>query len=443
MLITFNVASCLNTKNTMVGSPYNVLFLKMHRLFFTILPQDQGSNYGNYRQLCLVTTNQVVPLTKGLDEVVDILAYDKIEGILYYEATGDQNSAHRHVFSINIENKSVKCLTCIDNCDYGSAKFSNNASFYVLGCQGSSVPTFDLYNKNGKLISRLEHNEELKEMLTALMMPVKKDLEIKVGNGFTAKVRLLLPAEEIKLNKTKYPLLLNVYSGPGSNKITDRFVTPGWDDYLVTSRNIIIAYLDARGCGLRGDKIKFQIYHKMGGPEIEDILTVTKYLQNNLSYIDRKRTAIWGWSYGGFATASALSKDNLNIFKCGISVAPVTNWIYYDTIYTERYMGLPRNDSNLAGYLASDVSTHVENFRGKMFYLIHGNADDNVHYQQSMMLSRSLELKDILFYQQSYPDETHSLGHVRKHLYLSMNRFWSKCFNLEDPIYSSSSSYEN
>lgn len=136
--------------------------------------------------------------------------------------------------------------------------------------------------------------------------------------------------------------------------------------------------------------------------------------------MDGNRTAIWGWSYGGYATASALAQDSENVFKCGMSVAPVTNWIYYgtlflpeickikhfinyvplDSIYTERYMGLPTAEDNLKAYQDGDVCKYPENFRGKQFYLIHGTADDNVHYQQSLMLAKSLEGADVLFRQQ-------------------------------------------
>ena len=116
--------------------------------------------------------------------------------------------------------------------------------------------------------------------------------------------------------------------------------------------------------------------------------------------MDANQTAIWGWSYGGYATAAVLATDSENVFKCGMSVAPVSNWIYYDTIYTERYMGLPTADDNMLGYMDSDVCSKAANFRSKQFYLIHGTADDNVHYQQSLMLAKSLEAADVLFRQQ-------------------------------------------
>lgn len=132
-------------------------------------------------------------------------------------------------------------------------------------------------------------------------------------------------------------------------------------------------------------------------------------------------------SYGGYATAMTLAKDTKKVFKCGVSVAPVTNWKFYDTIYTERYMGV---NSSATNYVTSDVATeeHVKVIGEHDFFLIHGNADDNVHYQQSMVLARALELNDILFEQLSYPNEAHGISGPQLHLYHSLDRFWDKCF---------------
>ncbi|PNF24642.1 hypothetical protein B7P43_G00739 [Cryptotermes secundus] len=226
-------------------------------------------------------------------------------------------------------------------------------------------------------------------------------------------------------------MLVYVYGGPNSVQISDAF-TLGWGAYLTTNRSIIYALIDGRGSGLKGDDMKFSVYRRLGSVEIEDQILVTITLQSRFPYIDQTRTAIWGWSYGGYATAMTLAIDRLAIFKCGASVAPVTSWIYYDSIYTERYMGLPSLEDNQQGYNNSDVTRLVENFRGKQFYLLHGNADDNVHYLQAMELSRALELANILFRQQSYPDENHSLRSVLLHVYTSMDQFWAQCFDLDN-----------
>ncbi|KAG8289646.1 Inactive dipeptidyl peptidase 10, partial [Homalodisca vitripennis] len=406
--------------------------------FLTVLPHDQGGQLGNYRQLSLVQDGQDVPLTSGPSVVTAIRCYDKEDNTVYYSSTVNGDSAKRHVYKMDLNNpEKQECFSCLvqEDCAYGTASFSKSCTNMLLTCRGPSVPQYHIYNKNGTLLKYLSNNSRLNELLTRVELPTKQDLTVPIGGGFTGRVRMLLPPNIDTSGRTKYPMLFSVYAGPDFNKISDAWAVPGWDDYLVTKRRVVLVYLDVRGSGLRGDKLKFAVYHKLGGPEIEDIINVAQYLQQKFPYIDAVRTAIWGWSYGGFATAMTLAKDRLNVFRCGISVAPVTNWIYYDTVYTERYMGLPTNDSNLAGYMASDVSAHVDNFRHKLFYLIHGNADDNVHYQQSMMLSRALELADILFFQQSYPDETHGLSHVHRHLYHSMDKFWTRCFHLNSSDY--------
>lgn len=142
----------------------------------------------------------------------------------------------------------------------------------------------------------------------------------------------------------------------------------------------------------------FSVNNRLGTYEMEDQIAVTKWLINKYKFIDSSRVSIWGWSYGGYATAMTLAKDTEKVFKCGVSVAPVTSWIFYDTIYTERYMGI---DAYAQNYNDSDVSTakNVEVIGKHDFLLVHGNADDNVHYQQSMVLARALELADIMFEQ--------------------------------------------
>ncbi|CAH1961628.1 unnamed protein product [Acanthoscelides obtectus] len=248
-----------------------------------------------------------------------------------------------------------------------------------------------------------------------------------VAGGFKANVMLRLPPNLDESGSTKYPMVVNVYGGPDTFQVVDRFVLD-WGSYLASNKSIIYATIDGRGSGLKGDKMLFSGYRKLGTVEIEDQINVTRLIQNTLSYVDSSRTAIWGWSYGGYAAGMALATDSQKVFKCGISVAPVTDWALYDSIYTERFMGLPTLEDNLKGYEAAQLLKKYEGLRDKEYYLIHGTYDDNVHYQQSMMWSKVLEVNDILFRQQSYPDEDHSLGLVRPHLYHSLENFLDECF---------------
>lgn len=193
-------------------------------------------------------------------------------------------------------------------------------------------------------------------------------------------------------------MIVEVYGGPDSVEVTKSF-SVGFKDYQVTSEKIIHCRIDGRGSGNKGKDLLFEINNKMGTVEIEDQIAVTKYLQQKYRFIDEKRTGIWGWSYGGYATAMVLSTDTEHVFKCGISVAPVSAWIYYDSIYTERYMGLPTDDDNIINYNATDVNLHIGGLKDHEYLLMHGNADDNVHFQNAMVLTRALVNADVQFEQ--------------------------------------------
>ena len=241
--------------------------------------------------------------------------------------------------------------------------------------------------------------QELRDKLRERDLPEIVDTDVEVGGGLMAKARLWLPPGIDRSGNTKYPMLVFVYAGPNSAQIIDSF-TLGFGAYITTNRSVIYGMIDGRGSGLKGDRMKFSLYRRLGTFEVIDQILVAMSLQGRYRFIDRTRTGIWGWSYGGYASAMAMARDSLNVFKCGAAVAPVTSWIYYDTIYTERYMGLPTEADNLVGYNMGDVTKFIQGFRGKQFYLLHGNADDNVHYIQAMKLSRALEMSNILFRQQ-------------------------------------------
>jgi len=416
------------------------------RRLVTILPQDQGQLFGNYAQLTLLSRNSSVqdplaterPLTFGRSVVTNIYGWDEINDIIYYQSTPENEPSQRHVYAVAADGSSAPyCLSCTIRtpeghaCLYASGSFSTDMSHVALTCSGPDPPVVSLYKTDSDSpLVVWEINESLRQKIEGRDLPQILDTEVDVAEGFVAKARLWLPPGADTSGVTKYPMLVYVYAGPDSVQISDAF-TLGWGAYLTTNRSIIYGLIDGRGSGLKGDKLKFSVYRRLGTVEIFDQIEVTAALLDKFPFIDSTRTAIWGWSYGGYATAMTLARDTVGIFKCGASVAPVTSWIYYDSIYTERYMGLPTPEDNLQGYNDSDVTRLVEGFRGKQFYLLHGNADDNVHYLQAMALSKALELSNVLFRQQSYPDENHSLRSVLLHVYSSMDQFWSQCFDLD------------
>ncbi|XP_073988549.1 dipeptidyl peptidase 4 omega isoform X3 [Rhodnius prolixus] len=409
-----------------------------------VLSVDQGNDAGPYRHLTLIDLNnrgpaRPVPLTSGKFEVTELLAWD--QQYIFFLTTEENEPGYLKVGKVpaTVEGAphTVECVSCPwdktegGDCHYTGAVFSQKYSYYMQTCAGPVVPEIALFSKEGEKILTWERNSRIRRKLGNLILPENKEMRVPIAGAsgnMMAHVRLHLPPGIDTSGKTKYPLLVQVYGGPGSNMVTERF-NIDWYSHLVVSQNVIYAKIDGRGSGLKGDNMLFANYKKLGTYEIHDQINVTKYLIDKLKYIDEKRTAIWGWSYGGYATGMVMAQDIKGVFKCGISVAPVTDWLLYDTLYTERYMGLPTPDDNYRGYEEASLNNKVDNFKNKLFFLIHGTLDDNVHYQQSMMLAKALETNDILFEQQSYPDEAHGLSDVRPHLYHSIDHFLKQCFS--------------
>ncbi|XP_076294344.1 venom dipeptidyl peptidase 4 isoform X2 [Lasioglossum baleicum] len=409
--------------------------------FLTILPQKQanGSYWRHVTAITNVTSNRpsTNPLTSGHFVVTEIVGLDQANSYLYYLATTEADSAVQHLYRISVHGKDRKptCLSCdvvreLDReqkCLYNTAKFSTDHSHYVLTCAGPGVPDITIYNRNSKKLHVWENNEAVSEIIAEKSQPLVRRFKVPVPGGFKARVRLLIPPDADLSGATKYPMLIFVYGGPDTYQVTQKF-NIDWGTYLVTNKSIIYATIDGRGSGLMDNGMLFAGYRKLGTVEIADQINVTRYLQDTLPYIDRTRTAIWGWSYGGYATGMTLAMDYRGVFKCGMSVAPVTDWALYDSIYTERFMGLPTVEDNFHGYEQGQLLNKVDNIKTKMYYLIHGTLDDNVHYQQSLLLAKVLEQKDILFRQQTYTDEDHGIAQSRAHLYHSLENFLDECF---------------
>ncbi|KAL7305171.1 hypothetical protein TKK_0002566 [Trichogramma kaykai] len=426
------------------------LFSKDGNSFLLILPQKQNDN-DYWRHVTLVSeatspAPKTTALTSGLFVVLEIVSWDEANNQVYYLANTEKDPAQKHLYRVSSAeglNAVPRCLSCNitsggnddddlesrRDCTYNSAEFSQDSSYYALTCAGPGVPEVTIHDRDSKRIVTWESNRAIAKRIAKKSLPIQKKLRVPVPGGFEARVKMLLPPNADLSGRTKYPMLVYVYGGPDTNEVTDKF-NIDWGTYLVTNKSIIYASIDGRGTGLKGNRMMFAVYRSLGTVEIEDQLNVTAYLQNNFAYIDSQRTGIWGWSYGGYATGMALAMDLRGIFKCGISVAPVTDWTLYDSIYTERFMGLPNSDDNLLGYNRSLLLNKVANIRNKDYYLIHGTLDDNVHYQQSLFLAKLLEEQDILFQQQTYTDETHDIARSRTHLYHSMGKFLDQCFKL-------------
>uniref|UniRef100_A0A4W6BTU8 Dipeptidyl-peptidase 4 n=1 Tax=Lates calcarifer TaxID=8187 RepID=A0A4W6BTU8_LATCA len=319
----------------------------------------------------------------------------------------------------------TKCLTCTlhgEKCQYNSAYFSHNASFYRLSCSGPGIPYHSIMdNRNDKELKVLENNTAFSNLISDLQMPSMRRGTIKVA-GYNLWYQMFLPPgfDESK----KYPLLIDVYAGPCSQK-ADFTYRVSWSTYLASTEKIIVASFDGRGSGFQGDQLMHEIYKRLGTYEVEDQITAAKEFIK-MGFIDKDRVAIWGWSYGGYVTSMALGAGS-GVFKCGMAVAPVSKWVYYDSIYTERYMMEP--SENPDAYLNSTVTARAKNFHSVQYLLVHGTADDNVHFQQAAEISEALVEEQVDFEAMWYTDKDHGLeGSAHQHVYTHMSHFLLRCF---------------
>lgn len=360
-----------------------------------------------------VVTKKYTAKTPTDTTIISMKGYHKVADELYVLATGIRidditDPALRHLYVIDRKTDALKCVSCEitspenDKCTYVSdVSFSNDFSYFAITCGGPG-PSYTRIMRNGVVLGTIElweGNFKTRELLTEYLHTRFMYVRAPVGPNkeYSAMVKLHLPACFEENAKRKYAMLVHVYAGPGSVRVTDTFGV-GFADYLAQSKNVIYCEIDGRGSGNKGTDMLFTINNKLGTVEIEDQIEVTKYLIKELGFIDPDRVGIWGWSYGGYATGMVLTHDKDKVFQGGVSVAPVSSWIYYDTIYTERFMGTPRE--NEIGYDVGDLTKYAKNLTGHEYLLIHGNADDNVHYQQAMVWARELELQNILFDQQ-------------------------------------------
>uniref|UniRef100_A0A8C2CWU6 Dipeptidyl-peptidase 4 n=1 Tax=Cyprinus carpio TaxID=7962 RepID=A0A8C2CWU6_CYPCA len=348
-------------------------------------------------------------LTTGNWEVTSIL---KVTNDAVYYVSNEHNASpgQRNVYKITIKGDSHserECLTCTlnaDRCKYNSALFSTKGTYYLMSCSGPGLPLHTLRNsRDGTEVRVLEDNKDLENTLQDIAMPsVMHDLWYQ----------MILPP---KFDKSKkYPLLIDVYAGPCSQKSDFRFRV-GWSTYLASTEKVIVASFDGRGSGYQGDKIMHALYKRLGTYEVEDQITAARHFID-MGFIDKNRVAIWGWSYGGYVTSMVLGAGS-GVFKCGMAVAPVSKWEYYDSIYTERYMLTPAE--NQAFYDNSTVTGRAKNFKWVQYLLVHGTAD----------VFSSLVDEQVDFDAMWYTDEDHSLGgSANQHVYTHMSHFLKNCF---------------
>nr|AZO92860.1 dipeptidyl peptidase 4 [Tylonycteris pachypus] len=395
--------------------------------FYKIMSNSEG-----YKHIChfQVDNQKCTFITNGTWEVIKIEALTN--NYLYYISNEYKGMpGGRNLYKIQLNNNTnVACLSCEldpERCQYYSASFSKGAKYYQLRCSGPQLPRYSLHNSSDdKELRLLENNTALYEALGNIQMP-RKTLDFIYMHGMKFWYQMILPPHFDK--SKKYPLLIDVYAGPCSQK-ADATFTLNWATYLASTENIIVASFDGRGSGYQGDKIMHAINRRLGTLEVEDQIEAARQF-SKMGFVDDKRIAIWGWSYGGYVTSMVLGAGS-GVFKCGIAVAPVSAWEFYDSVYTERYMGLPTSEDNLDHYKNSTVMSRAEHFKQVEYLLIHGTADDNVHFQQSAQITKALVDAGVDFQAMWYTDEDHGIASntAHQHIYTHMTHFLKQCFSL-------------
>jgi dipeptidyl-peptidase-4 len=352
----------------------------------------------------------------GVD-ITEVYGLDEKNAVLWYQAAWP-NPMSRTVFSVKLNGKGAKSL--VKAVGHQDAEFSSDFS-YVLLTQSSAVKplSFTLYSRDGKIVRVLEQNKDLQEKLSAYALSTKEFIKIPNGLGDSLNAWMIKPPD-FDASK-KYPVFMTVYGGPGHNTVEDQWEGSSYLWYnMLAQKGYIVVSVDNRGTQYRGEAFKKSTYMQLGRYETEDQIAAAKYL-GTLAYVDAARIGIQGWSYGGYMSSLCITKG-ADVFKMAIAVAPVTNWRYYDSIYTERFMQLPQN--NAAGYDDNSPINHVSRLKGK-YLLIHGTADDNVHFQNSVEMVSALVKANKQFDMFMYPDKNHGIygGNTRLHLYGMMTEY--------------------
>jgi dipeptidyl-peptidase-4 len=357
-------------------------------------------------------------ITKGNWEVTDFYGYDEILDRLYYQST-ETGSINRAIYSIKLNGKNKKLLS--ERYGTSSAEFSANHKYFINTFSNIKTPYTFTVNlaETGKVLSTIIDNKALVEKLKNYKLPKKVFTHYKAADGTLLNGYIIMPKTK---DKTKQmPVLIYQYSGPNVQTVRNAWHSSNdYFHYLLAQKGYIVISVDPRGTGGKGAQFKKSTYKQLGKLELEDIATVAKYV-GEAKFVDAKRIGIWGWSFGGYMSSNAILRHG-DTFSMAIAVAPVTNWRFYDSVYTERFMQTPQE--NPEGYDNNSPLSYTDGLKGK-FLLIHGSGDDNVHVQNSMRLALKLQENDQAFDQMIYTDKNHGIygKKTRNHLFKKMLRY--------------------
>ena len=354
-------------------------------------------------------------ITRGEWNVSNFLGYDAQSGSYFYESN-QEGALYKAIYKMNAKGVETKLSTLKGT---NTAVFNPSCTYFINRYSSVDEPlVVTVCDARGKTLRTLEDNASLKALAAQSDLPQKEFFTCANAAGDLMNGYILKPANFDP--SKRYPVVMSQYSGPGSQSVLDDWKVD-WEYYLA-NQGFIVACVDGRGTGGRSRAYETAVYMQLGKYETEDQVAGAEYM-STLPYVDGNRIGIYGWSYGGYETLMAMSTGN-GIYRAGVAIAPVTDWRYYDTIYSERFMRTPQENGD--GYRQSAPITHAANLKGSLL-IVSGTADDNVHYLNTLQYSAALVEAGIQFDSQIYTNKDHHIRgcNTRHHLYTRVCNFFS------------------
>ena len=383
-----------------------------------LLPSDRSG----YTKLYIYNMNGQLQRTigDGNYDITSVYGYDPKTGDVYYQAAA-LGATDRQVY---VTHKNGKTVRLTDRDGWNTAFFSGDFQYFVNTWSDYNTPyVFTTRTREGKLINTIEDNKAVKQLVSDYGFCKREPFSFTTSEGVVLNGWMVKP-KDFDANK-KYPVIMHQYSGPGSQQVTNSWSAGSmgqggaFDSYLAQEGFIVVS-VDGRGTGGRGSEFEKCTYLNLGNLESKDQVETALYV-GSLPYVDKDRIGIWGWSYGGFNTLMSMSEGR-GVFRAGVAIAPPTNWKYYDSVYTERYMRTPKENPD--GYATNPIE-RAPKLHGALL-ICHGTADDNVHPQNTYEYSEALVQADKDFRELFYTNRNHSIfgGNTRNHLLRQVAQFF-------------------
>lgn len=383
-----------------------------------LLPSDRSG----YTKLYIYNMNGQLQRTigDGNYDITSVYGYDPKTGDVYYQAAA-LGATDRQVY---VTHKNGKTVRLTDREGWNTAFFSGDFQYFVNTWSDYNTPyVFTTRTREGKVINTIEDNKAVKQLVSDYGFCKREPFSFTTSEGVALNGWMVKP-KDFDANK-KYPVIMHQYSGPGSQQVTNSWSAGSmgqggaFDSYLAQEGFIVVS-VDGRGTGGRGSEFEKCTYLNLGNLESKDQVETALYV-GSLPYVDKDRIGIWGWSYGGFNTLMSMSEGR-GVFRAGVAIAPPTNWKYYDSVYTERYMRTPKENPD--GYATNPIE-RAPKLHGALL-ICHGTADDNVHPQNTYEYSEALVQADKDFRELFYTNRNHSIfgGNTRNHLLRQVAQFF-------------------